>query len=127
MAAIWKHIRHNSFLISSFVIVLAVLLYTYGCESNVRSLKQPSLRVNRAELILELQNITSEAELRIADLDKQDEFKEAMFNLALIAVEGRTLNPIAVALTLGSFVGFGAVVDNRRKDAVIKTLKKKTS
>lgn len=125
MVKIWEEIRHNTFLFSSIIIVTAVLLYTYGCESNVRSLKQPDRQVNRTELILELHNITSEAELKIADLDKQDEFKEAIFELALLAAEGGTINPIAVALTLGSFVGFGAVIDNRRKDTIIKTLQNK--
>jgi len=123
MQNVWSWIRHNSFFFSSSIIVLAVLLWTYGCESNVSSLKQPHLRVNRAELLLELQDITAQAELRISELDKKDEFKETLFGMAVLYAKGGTINPIAVALTVSSMLGFGAVIDNRRKDTVIKTMK----
>lgn len=127
MKDLWKVIRHNYALIGSTVFVCIALLWIYGCESNVMSLKYPGQQVNRAELMLELQTITSEAELRIKDLDKQDQFKEALFNIAVMSAEAGTLNPISVALTLASFLGIGAVVDNRRKDVIIKTLKKNSS
>jgi len=120
----WAGIRHNYALVGSFVIVLVALLWIYGCESQVLSLKYPGQRVNRAELLLELETITSEAELRIKDLDKQDQFKDAIFNIALTAAESGTINPISVFLTLGNLLGVAAVIDNRRKDVVIKTLKK---
>ena len=120
---LWTTIRHNAFLFNAIIIATVTLLWIYGCESQTKSLKYPGVRVNRAELMLELENVISESRIRISDLDKQDEFKEAMFNIALVAAEGNTINPLSVALTLGSILGFGAVIDNRRKDTVIKTLK----
>lgn len=123
MKTLWTTIRHNAFLFNAIIIATVSLLWIYGCESQTKSLKYPGTRVNRAELMLELENIISESHIRISDLDKQDEFKEAMFNIAIVAAESGTINPVSVALTLGSILGFGAVVDNRRKDTVIKTLK----
>lgn len=121
---IWAVVRHNCFLATSIVIVAAALVWIYGCESKVMSLKYPGQRVNRAELMLELETIVSEAELRIADLDKKDALKEAVFNIAVTAAKSGTVNPVSVALTLGNILGISAVIDNRRKDTVIKTLKK---
>jgi len=118
-------IRHNFFLFTSLLMVSASLLWIYGCESKTKSLKYPGVRVNRAELMLELENVISESRIRISDLDKQDEFKEVMFNIAITAAESGTINPVSVALTLGSILGLGAVIDNRRKDVIIKTLKNK--
>lgn len=120
---VFAGIRHNFFLFTSFLMVLVSLLWIYGCESTTQSLKQPGLQVNRAELMLELDTIISESHIRISDLDRQDQFKEAMFELALVYAEGGTINPVAIAMTLGSILGLGAVIDNRRKDVVIKTLK----
>lgn len=120
-------IRHNAFLFNGIIVVVVSLLWIYGCESKTKSLKYPGVRVNRAELMLELENIVSESHIRISDLDKQDEFKEVMFNIAITAAKSGTINPISVALTLGNVLGICAVIDNRRKDTVIKTLKSKSA
>jgi len=127
MKTLWTVIRHNSFLAVSLCIVSAALLWIYGCESMTKSLKYPGVQVNRAELMLELENIISESHIRISELDRQDEFKEALFNIAVLSAESGTINPISVALTLGNMLGFAAVIDNRRKDTVIKTLKTKNN
>lgn len=123
MKTLWTTIRHNAFLFNAIIVTTMSLLWIYGCESQTKSLKYPGVRVNRAELMLELENIISESHIRISELDKQDQFKEAMFNIAIVAAESGTINPISVALTLGNILGVCAVIDNRRKDTVIKTLK----
>ncbi len=40
-------------------------------------------------------------------------------------VEGSSVNPVGVAVSLFGILGIGAVADNRRKDGVIKGLKPK--
>ncbi len=124
MKSIWTTIRHNQGLIIGFAFCLVALLSFYGCESRVRSLKQPGLLVNRSELKLELDQVVGEFELRILDLNKQDEFRNALFAIGQSLAAGDAVTPLGILLVLGNALGIGAVIDNRRKDTVIKVLKK---
>lgn len=123
MDKIWKHIRHNQSLVISLVLCSVVVAWAYGCESTVRSIIQPNLKVTRAELQQEVENLTAQAELRFKSLDRQDAFKSALFDVAIQYANGSTINPVAVAITLGNILGIGAVIDNRRKDVRINSLK----
>lgn len=120
---VWSLIRHNQALFFSALICSFSLLVVYGCESRVQSLSSPGVLVSRDTLEGELDSLLSLAESRFRDLDRHDEFKRRLFGEALAFVEAGKLNPLSVLITLGNILGFGAVIDNRRKDVKIKTLK----
>jgi len=120
---IWKKIRHNQSLFFSTLLVLTVLVWAYGCRSTVVSILTPPLKVSRAELQLEVDAILERAKLRFAELDRQDKIKSTVFDFAINYAEHGAVNPIAVAITLGNILGLGAIIDNRRKDVLIKSLK----
>lgn len=123
MRKIWIIIRHNRGLIICLSLISIILIWVYGCNSTVRSIIHPKLSVNRAELQLEVDNFIAQTNLRFEDLNRQDEFKAALFQAAIKFGEGQTVNPLAIALVLGNILGIGAVIDNQRKDVHIKTIK----
>lgn len=123
MRKLWKAIRHNQSTIISILLASTILIWAYGCQSRVRSLVNPSVLVSRDGLHLEVDNMIAQAELRFKSLDQQDAFKKALFDIAVNYMQGGQLNPAAVFVTLFSIVGGGALIDNRRKDVRIKSLK----
>lgn len=134
MKEIWEKIgtaiRHNTGLTVGIILCFMVLLYAYGCESQVSSIRNPVIKINRAELKLEVESevakieqalseLQAMAEVKGRQLDKQDEMKAALFQISLVVAEGGTVNPIGIATTLIAILGIGAVADNRKKDGLI--------
>lgn len=120
---IWKIIRHNQSLTISSVIALCVLAWVWGCHSQVTSIVNPTVLVTRGELDIEVDTFIAQAKLKYLDLNRQDSAKSYVFNIALDFMRGGQINPVAIAIVLGNILGIGAIIDNRRKDVKIKTLK----
>lgn len=120
MKAIWKAIRHNHLLVIAMAMSLVVLVLFYGCESQVLSLNGDGRLVTRAELQLELDQLVRTAEQRAAELDQKDSIKQLLVNTGLVVAKGGKFNPVGLVTSLAALLGFGAIADNRRKDAVIR-------
>lgn len=121
MKKLWSFIRHQRGIIISIVLSIIVLVWAYGCESKVRSSLDPGRLVTRPEFRLEVENYLARAELKFADLDRQDEFKRIIFENAIGYAQGKPINPIGVIMSIGGLLGIGAIIDNQRKDVRIKT------
>jgi len=131
MKQLRKIISHNQAETLAVVVCAVLVIWTYGCQSKVSSIIEPSLKVNREELKVEvdqeirrlegeLDHIAAKAQAKVHDLDRQDAFKQKLFDFAAITVEGRTVNTSGFVSLLFSVFGIGAVIDNRMKDLVIK-------
>lgn len=131
MKAIWKWIRHNQGAFVALIIVSVLMVWNYGCQSKVQSLTDAKIMVNRAELELEIESevdrlnleaesIIAKGKLKLAELDKMDKIKQTLINFAAITADAKTVNPAGLLALVFSILGFGAVVDNRLKDKVIK-------
>lgn len=120
---IWTFVRHYQATSVSALLVIAVLIYAYGCQSKVTSIINAPNLVNRGELQIEVDIFIAQAELKFADLNMQDQVKSYLFNTAIDFAQGGKINPLAVAIVLGNILGLCAVIDNRRKDGIITTLK----
>jgi len=123
MTKIWAFTRHNSCQILSIIACSLIVVFAYSCQSTVISIVDKSVRVTRAELLLEVDTFLANAELKFADLDRQDLVKETIFNCVLDLVTGQDVNPIGVATTVLGILGLGAMGDNIRKRTHINTLK----
>lgn len=123
MKKIWAFVRHNSGIVIGSVLAIAILIWTYGCESQVTSILYAPDLVNRGQLQIEVDTFIAQAELKFVDLDRQDEVKSTLFNVAIDFMQGGKVNPAAVAIVIGNILGLGAVVDNVRKRTLIQTLK----
>jgi len=123
IAKIKEILRHNQFLAVGIVIVIALGIYLVGCDSSVTS-PLSGKKVTRPLLSAEVELKVAEIEAAYADLDKQDLFKQKVFELGLAAAQGGTIDPVGAGVTLLGILGIGAVADNRKKDSIIKTLQK---
>lgn len=123
MQKIWNFVKHNSGIIIGSILAIAVLIWCYGCESKVVSITNTPQLITRPELELEVDHFLKQAEIRFAELDQQDEFKRTFFTMAISFMETGQINPLAIALTIGNLLGFGAIVDNVRKRTLIATMK----
>lgn len=134
MKKLWNSIgaplRHNVPLVAGILLCAVILYWGVGCESEVVSLTQPNRKVNRVELRLELDaeiakleqavtDLYANAELKVANLNKQDQVKETLFKAGMIVAEGGTVNPVGIATTLAGILGISAVVNSREKDKII--------
>lgn len=119
-------LRHNQFLAMALIVVIALGIWVVGCESSVQSPFNPNRDVTRQQLHNEVDKYIADIELAFADLDKQDIFKQKLFEIGVVLAQGGTVNPVGAGITLLGILGIGACADNRRKDAVIKTLQNST-
>ena len=124
-------IRHNQGLFVALLICTALVFWSFGCPSKVTSFLDDTRKVTAEELNLELEAETARLEseldqlikragLKQAELARQDAIKQKLFEFAAITAESGTFNPAGLLALTGSVLGFGAIVDNRIKDKVIK-------
>lgn len=123
MTKLWTFIRHNSGIFLSIPVCFLVLIYAYSCQSQVISLVNPNLLINRPELVAEVEAILVSAEQKFDDLNRQDLVKDTIFNSVLDLARGKAIDPIGVVLSLAGILGIGAITDNIRKRTHINTLK----
>jgi hypothetical protein len=123
-------ISHNQGLFVAIVIVVGLMLWTFGCESKTRSPVTGKM-VTRSELTVEvnakaqdldaeLDTLQKQVELKVAELNRKDNIKQKLFDFVSVSATTGGLNYTGVVTLLGSLLGLGAVVDNRIKDKVIK-------
>lgn len=118
-------LRHNQALAVAVVICLALGMYLVGCESSVTSPVSAPKKVTRPQLNIERDRVMADFKLAYENLTKQDVFKQKLFEIGLVAAQGGTVNPVGAGITLLGLLGLGSIVDNRKKDSIIKTLQNK--
>lgn len=106
---------HNPGIVIGQVICMLVMLWIYGCESQVHSITTPNVKVTRGELQVEVDSFFALADLRFQQLDQQDELKKTIFEHALLWSSTGTINPVGLMTALAAIMGIGATVDNVTK------------
>ncbi len=140
MKEVWTWIRHNQGVTAALVTLAVLIVWTFGCEPKVDSLIEPDKKVNAAELSIEIESETTRlmaeleelakrGELKMEELAKMEVIRKELVNFASISAASGGFNPSGLVTMAFSILGFGAVVDNRLKDKVIKNrpLEKKAS
>lgn len=113
-------LNHERYKIIGGVLCFALAFWFYGCESKVPSLVNPQLKINRVQLQLELDSLIATTEARVANLDRQDAFKTALLQQAVLLAQGGTINPVGLGLTIAAILGIGATVDDVRTRKRVK-------
>ncbi len=114
----WSWLKKNSTIIITVLVCVGFFLYCYGCEAKTRSLIRTDKRVNRKELQLELDQFISMAQIRMVDLDKQEQLRAVVLQNALILVQGQPLNPLGILTGIAAIYGV-----TRGGGSVVKTVK----
>ena len=87
------------------VTTVLLMLFYIGCQARTRSLSDPKRLVSRGELQIELNNVLATAELRMADLDKQEAIRSLILQNALVLASGGTLNPVGIISAIAAVYG----------------------
>ncbi len=110
----------------ALVFGLSILFYGQGCESKVPSLLDPSRKITRSVLDLELKQLLALSVLRKVSLDRQDSLKRIIAENAIILIEGSPTNPLGI---LSGILGlYGLAQGSKNIKTAIKNgiAKKKT-
>ena len=111
--------RHNQTLVAGAIVCVLLLVWS-GCDVMTESpfSDEP---VTRSELDAEVQMYVVKVQSAVEDLDKQDAMRKALLEAGWAIAQGGAVDPIGLGFTLAGILGLGAVIDNKRKDTVIKT------
>ena len=82
-----------------------LLFLAHACQPQVASLVNPGVKITRPELQIELDAIIATAEYRLADLDRQQAFRDIIFKNALQMAETGSMNPIGIITLLAGLYG----------------------
>jgi len=97
------------------IMICGVLgLYAVACEPKTRSLIEPAEKVNLEELQMEVDILLLQSEVRLADLKKQYELRDMIFNQSILIAQGGAINPAGLITTLMAILGVGTSADNIR-------------
>ena len=116
-------LKKNSSILITFLVTFGLLIYLYGCEPKTESLISNGRKVDRQELQLELNQIIEFAQLRMVDLDKQEQLRAVILQNALILVQGQPFNPLGLITAVASV--YGVTQAGRNVTKVVKTAKAK--
>jgi len=116
--------NHERYQTISIIICSLLLLAWWGCETKVKSIRDPSVKINRIQLENEVSAIIAETERKFGEMDRIDELKNYLFQQGLTAAQTGVINPLGIITGLGTILGLGAGIDNVRKRKEIKTLEK---
>ena len=134
LSKLWIEMRHNYASYMAALVIVLLSVWITGCESTTPSIIYPNTQVSTIQFNTEVQTETlrlqSELEILQArassgqlDLQKQDALKQAILQLGITTAQAGTLNPAGLLGISGLLLGTGALIDNKRKDTIIKTLK----
>lgn len=120
-------LKKNAIIITTVLVTAAFVIYCYGCEPKTPSLSMPSKRINRQELQLELDQFISMAQLRMADLDQQEQLRSIVLQNALILVQGNPYNPVGIITAVAAIYGVTQGGSNITKVVKHKVSKRKAN
>jgi len=115
-----QFLNDNHWLFIFGIILLGLFFFLYGCESTVPSMRLDGIKVNRNELVDEVDFILAQAQTKLEDLDKQDEVRQLILDKAAMFSATGAFNPTGLLNILVSVGAIGTAVDARRKLKVIK-------
>lgn len=101
----WQWIKEHAALLITILVTASVLIFIYSCEPKVPSLVSRERTVNRQELQLELDQLIGLAQLRMIDLDKQEQLRAIILQNALVLVQGQPFNPVGLITGVAAIYG----------------------
>ena len=124
-----KWCNHNHWYIIGTIILASLLIWLVGCQSTVNSLLSPDKMVTRGELQAELEYLINLAETRKDELNRQDEIKTQLLNIASVVSADGTFNPsglISIFTTIAS-LSFGLDRNYKLKSKVTAATSRNTA
>ncbi len=123
----YEWIKNHLPLLTTISVTIGILLFIYACEPKVQSLYREGTQVNRQELQLELDQMIGLAQLRMADLEKQEQLRAVILQNALILVQGQPFNPVGLITGIAALYGITQASQNTVKVVKNVTQKRKVN
>lgn len=120
-------LKRERFQVVGVIACLVIILTGLCCESQTRSIADPTQKVTRAQLKAEIDKLLIDINQRYAHLDRQDELKTLLFEQLMLWSATGTFNPNGLIPLLMFLLGTAAVADNVDKRREIKKLCNKTA
>jgi len=121
----WEWLKSKSTIILAAIVTASFLFFAYSCEPKVPSLWREGKQINRQELQLELDQLISVAQLRMVDLEKQEQLRTIILQNALILVQGQPFNPAGLITAVAALYGIGQASKNVSKTVKTVRIKRK--
>lgn len=118
--------NHERYQTIATIICAILLICFYGCEVKCKSILNPTEKVTRAELDVEIEALIAKANAGYASLEQQEKLRDILFQQAMSSASTGIFNPIALITSCAGLLGVGATVDNVRKRKEIKRLTTET-
>ena len=119
--SILSQLNENHWYIIAAIIICALLIWLFGCQSRVPSLISPDKKVTREELTNESQFLLAQIKTKMLVLDRQDEVKKLIMDQASIFSQTGSFNPMGLLNTL---VSVGAISFGLHKNQKLNAIKK---
>jgi len=120
MTDLWTFLKNHPFKIVALIFIIALLIYSFGCEPKVASVVDPLRQVNKYELEAEVSVVITQFENKFESIAKREEIRNALFNASLAMFRTGQVDPLGIIVTLGGVLGFGALGDDVRLRRKIK-------
>lgn len=104
----WPHVL-------SLSLAVLFIAYALGCEPRARSPLDPTQKLTRAELQVQMEYLIQQFDLRIHDIEKQEQLRNFILQNALAIGQAGTVNPLSILTTIAAFYGVGSAANAGRK------------
>ena len=123
----WEWIKKHLPLLITVLVTVSILIFVYACEPKTQSLKREGILVSRQELQLELNSFMDLAQVRMADLDKQEQLRAIILQNALVLVQGQPFNPVGLLTAIAAIYGIAQGSTSITKAVKDKVKKRKAN
>lgn len=124
---IWRKlktfIKHNPWIITAGILAILATLWLTGCEPTGPSPLDRTRKITRTELKIEIQTFLAKAKFTETSIAGKEALRDLILRQTLTVAAGGAVNYFGLATSLLSILGIGSVLDNRRKDSIIKIKK----
>jgi uncharacterized membrane protein len=122
MSKLTEIFRHYQATVVAIVICVILVIYGYGCQIKTQNPFNPTEKVTMAELEAQVNLYVTKVSAAYDNIEKQEAIRKAILEAGMAYAGGGAVDPLGLASTLMGIVGIGSVIDNRKKDSLIKTL-----
>jgi len=112
--------------ISAVLIAIPLALWAISCQPTVPSLTDPTHRVTRGELQIELEALQATFEMRSEQLTQRELLRKLILDNALLLADNQNYNPLGILTGIAALYGIGSATKDT-SSLVKRKLKQQTA
>lgn len=116
-------IKHNPWIVVVSVIAILIALWLAGCEASGPSPMDPERKITRTELEIEVKTFLARAKFTETSIANKEKLRDLVLRQTFMIAQGGAINYFSLGNSILAILGIGSMLDNRRKDSIIKIKK----